>query len=85
MSTTTQSPARSIAQEVREMAEGMTREELIAAWIRASEACEAAEDALEEAWEDMALLDKAASSHPLAMAVYDSLLFGEGPLAPASA
>jgi len=70
--------------EIKEIAEGMTRQELVAAWIRSAIACEEAEVALEEALSDVEDLDKAISKHPAAVADYEAQLFDSNEQEPAA-
>lgn len=67
--------ALNVAQEARQWAEGLTRGELIAAIVVASEGREEAEQMIEDLRDDIAVLDAALSQHPAAVEQYNQLLF----------
>ncbi len=60
------------AEDVRQMASTMTREELVAALIAGAEASDAAEALIDELRRDVAALDAVVSRHAAALLEYDA-------------
>ncbi|EAQ95977.1 hypothetical protein [Congregibacter litoralis] len=66
--------AISTVDDVRQMAEAMSRDELIAAMVRAAEDSDAAETLIDELKEGIAMFDTVVSRHPAALEDYQQAM-----------